>query len=560
MSVSRETINAPSPGDLSTGGTLPHQRAPLAWGLVGYGLAAVACGLIFRQTLVQLPGVWNVDPNYSHGFLVPIAFVLFAARQWKLHGPPVSGSATAADVVAGTIRIAAGLSVHLVGFLFDVMFFDVVGLVLVLGGVTVLIAGKRRYRHYAFPLWFLVFMAPLPGTWYQTLAIAMQQVASAVSAFIFSVFDVPAYREGCTITVPGYRMEVGAACSGLRQLAAIVALSLAVGHLSRRTAAFKWALGLLSIPIAIAANCIRVTLTGFILMSFGREWAEGVYHTLEGLAIVAVAAVLILLTAWWLSRFSFSKVRQKEADSGQRTAERPLTAHHSFRVVLIGVLLGAGVVAQLMLGRHLAAVENIPATPLQKPLSDFPRQLGGWSGRDVPIDEQAAEVGDERLQRDYPLQESDRMARLWMVYSTVGADRSHHPEVCMAVAGQPEDRSARRAFRVGGEGEEPIMQYRFGRTGRQQWVFYWYYTLPAEKPEQLAGLQKLYRQTHFRPSSVTVEVFVPSRSPDDDREPREFVRMVDRTIRRHLGPGAVRESRRIPVTVIHEARPPHLPE
>src|SRR5690606_19449647 len=99
----------------------------------------------------------------------------------------------------------------------------------------------------------------------------------------------------CFIHLPGYDMEVGAACSGLRQLAAIIALSLAVGQMSGRSRTYKWILGLLSVPIAVVASIIRVTLTGFILLWFGRKWAEGVYHTLEGLAIVGVAAALILL-------------------------------------------------------------------------------------------------------------------------------------------------------------------------------------------------------------------------------------------------------------------------
>lgn len=286
----------------------PVDRATLLRGLIGYAVAAAACGWIFWPSLSQLPHIWDVDPNYSHGFVVPLAFLLFVLRQWKRVGLPVAADVSVADLTAGMIRIVAGLAVHFVCFLWNILFFDVFGMILLLTGVTIVLAGKQRYRAYAFPLWFLIFMAPLPMVWYQKLAIGMQQIASAVSTAIFTVCGIPAYREGCYVSVPGYQMEVGAACSGLRQLAAIVALSLAVGHLSNRTAYFKWALGLLAIPIAIAANCIRVTLTGFILMGFGRKWAEGVYHTLEGLAIVGVAALLILLTAWWLSRFSLCRL------------------------------------------------------------------------------------------------------------------------------------------------------------------------------------------------------------------------------------------------------------
>jgi exosortase len=536
-------------------------RATLLRGLAGYGIAAAACGWVFRASLSQLPHVWDVDPNYSHGYIVPLAFLMFVLRQWKRVGPPVSAAVSAGDLTAGMIRIIAGLAIHFACHLLNILFFDVVGMIVLLTGVTIILAGKERYRAYAFPLWFLVFMAPLPMAWYQKLAIGMQQIASAVSTGIFTLCGIPAYREGCYVSVPGYQMEVGAACSGLRQLAAIVALSLAVGHLSNRTAVFKWALGLLAVPIAIAANCIRVTLSGFILMGFGREWAEGVYHTLEGLAIVGVAAVLILLTAWWLSRYAICRQCGRRKAEGGRRNERdhsPLTTHHSpLHLLLMSLVLAAAVCAQFLLDRHLDAVVSQPSRPLKKPLAAFPRAIGPWQAQDMPIDEREAAVGDEALKRVYVDKSRRQRLTLWMVYSTVGADRSHHPEVCMAVAGQPEDRSARRSFAVPGHAE-PIQQYRFGRTGRLMRVFYWYYTLPTGESDPLDGLQRRYRATHFRPSSVTLEVFAPENGCDEAAA-REFVTQVDAAIQAHVGKGAIRESRRIPVTVINEARPPQIP-
>jgi exosortase len=146
-------------------------------------------------------------------------------------------------------------------------------------------------------------MAPIPTAWYEPLAIRMQQITSATSALLLEVCQVPVFREGYFIHLPGYDMEVGAACSGLRQLAAMFALGLCIGHVAGRGRGYTVALGLLSLPIAVAANCFRVVLTGFILMWFGREAADGVFHELEGLAVVGVAAAMMLATAWLLSKF-----------------------------------------------------------------------------------------------------------------------------------------------------------------------------------------------------------------------------------------------------------------
>lgn len=260
-----------------------------------------ACVAIYWPTFAALPAVWDTDPNYSHGYVIPFASLWFAWLAWRKHGVPVAGRIDWSDAPAGVIRMLIGFAIH-AGCLFaELPIADVFSLVLVLTGALGVLGGRPAQKAYGFSVFFLIFMAPLPLPIYNWMAINLQELASAAGAFLLQAGGVPVFRQGCHIEIPGYSMEVGAACSGLRQLTAIVALSLATGHLSGRRKAYKWLLGLSSIPIAIGANCIRVTLTGYIMLWFGREWAEDMYHTLEGLAMVGVAAVLLLMTAAFLA-------------------------------------------------------------------------------------------------------------------------------------------------------------------------------------------------------------------------------------------------------------------
>ncbi|MEX0700585.1 MAG: exosortase/archaeosortase family protein [Planctomycetales bacterium] len=299
LTLPAESANAVDRDDSAAAAAVPRAGglrpvlAPLA--VVG------ACVAIYWPTLAALPAVWELDPNYSHGYAIPFASLLFAWRAWRRHGLPVAARVDWSDAPAGVVRMLLGFAVH-AGCLFaELPFFDVLSLVLVLTGALGVLGGRAAQRAYGFPVFFLIFMAPLPLPIYNWLALNLQEFASAAGAFLLQAGGVPVFREGCHIQIPGYAMEVGAACSGLRQLTAIVALSLATGHLSGRRWAYKWALGLSSIPIAVAANCIRVTLTGYIMLWFGRKWAEDMYHTLEGLAMVGVAAVLLLMTAGFLA-------------------------------------------------------------------------------------------------------------------------------------------------------------------------------------------------------------------------------------------------------------------
>lgn len=273
----------------------PGARA-LVFGL--FGVVAV----IYGPLVPELIQVWDTDPNYSHGFVVPLVSLAFAWMAWKEVGAPLRQTVDNRVVIAGLCEITFGLLLHVGVWFARNLFLDVLSLICVLRGMLLVVGGRDINRVYGFSVLFLIFMAPLPIPWYQPFVIRMQQLVSNISTAILDVCGVPVFREGYLIHLPGYTMEVAEACSGLRQLVAILALGVAIGHLSGRGRRFRWILGLSSIPIAIITNCIRVVLSGVILMFFGRQWAEGVFHTIEGLVIVAFSAGLLVAVAWGLTR------------------------------------------------------------------------------------------------------------------------------------------------------------------------------------------------------------------------------------------------------------------
>ena len=205
-------------------------------------------------------------------------------------------------MISGALLIGFGLVVHVCMWFMKNLFLDVLSLIIVLRGMVVMWGGMEAARIFNFSILFLIFMAPLPIPWYQPVAIFMQQLVSHVSTATLKLCGMPAYQEGYYIYLPGYTMAVAEACSGLRQLFAILALGVVVGHLSGRGPRFRWIVGLAAIPIAVLANCFRVVCSGFILMAFGPKWAEGFFHVVEGLVIIAISAGLLIALAWGLAR------------------------------------------------------------------------------------------------------------------------------------------------------------------------------------------------------------------------------------------------------------------
>ncbi len=272
---------------------------------VSAALLVLSLGLIaalFWDSARNLVAVWSVDPNYSHGFFVPLLSLWFAWRAWRRFGTPVRRDVTSRETVAGLAEVILGMLLHAFAWFYGILLIDVLALICVLRGVLLAVGGSKANRAYGFAALFLVFMSPLPMRWYQPIAVAMQQIVSAISAEMLDLFGTTVFREGNVLHLTNYSMEVGEACSGLRQLTAMLALAVAMGHLSGRGSAFRWTLGLLALPVAVAANSLRVVLTGFIAQLFGAKWAEGVYHTLEGMAVILLAAAILVAVAALLAR------------------------------------------------------------------------------------------------------------------------------------------------------------------------------------------------------------------------------------------------------------------
>ncbi len=177
---------------------------------------------------------------------------------------------------------------------------DVVALVAILRGALLVLGGKSAVRAYGFACLFLIFMAPLPVAWYQPLAIRMQHLAVVISVATLGALGVPVFADGYVIRLPGHSLELVEACSGLRQLTAFLALAMAVGHLSGRAWWFNAVLAALSGVVALAANCLRVVVTVLVLLWAGPRWAEGTFHTLEGLVVVGLGLLMLVAVAWGL--------------------------------------------------------------------------------------------------------------------------------------------------------------------------------------------------------------------------------------------------------------------
>lgn len=251
-------------------------------------ITAVLLIAAYGPLLAGLARQWAVDPDMSHGFLVlPVVAYLVWRRRGELAAvkpePNWWGLAIAAwgavQMLLGTL--AAQVFVARTAFLASL-----IGAVLFLGGA-------RALRALAFPLLLLLFLFPIPASIYARVTLPLQIFASATAETALNSIGIPVLRDGNILELPHQRLSVVEACSGIRSLLSLSFLSLIYAYFFDRRVGMRWVLLAATIPIAIAANAARVTLTG-LLSEYRSDLAHGAFHLFEGWVLFVVALGLLI--------------------------------------------------------------------------------------------------------------------------------------------------------------------------------------------------------------------------------------------------------------------------
>ena len=146
---------------------------------------------------------------------------------------------------------------------------------------VLLLHGKELWKLVRFPVYFLFFAVPLPGILLARISVWIQGVSATGSAVTMRALGYTILQTGNILDIPGMRLGVEEACSGFKKLVALIAFSLLYGYLNRLSLGKRVLLVLLAVPIAVAANILRIALLiavssagGMTAFHFMHDWAE----------------------------------------------------------------------------------------------------------------------------------------------------------------------------------------------------------------------------------------------------------------------------------------------
>jgi exosortase len=273
---------------------LPASWKSRSW-VVWFTILLSLLVLLYASVLKLLVAQWWTDPNYGHGFFVPLfsGYILWHQRErWTKSEIEPSNF--------GLLVMLGAVALLFIGSLGAELFTSRFSLLVLIAGIILFLAGWKMLRAVVFPLAFLIFMIPIPVIIYNQITFPLQLIASRLATVWLEVVGVPVLRDGNVLVLSNLSLEVAEACSGIRSLMSLIALAVAYGHLAEPRRWVRYALVVLMVPSAIVTNAMRIMGAGVLAHKFGPQAAEGFLHQFSGWVVFLATLVLIFLCHWIL--------------------------------------------------------------------------------------------------------------------------------------------------------------------------------------------------------------------------------------------------------------------
>ena len=283
-------------------------------------LLLIAAGILFLYYPLAgyLVEKWESLPEFSHGYLIPVISIYLVWRRKELiEAAPKSPSATGIWIAGGSLLL---LLLANLGAVKTVACYSLITLI---AGVVLALYGAQVLRLVLFPIIFLAFMIPIFTFILTPITFGMKVIAARAATWVVASLGVSIYRDGALIYLPNGALEVADACSGIRSLFALLALGAVYAYLYHGKTWERVTLFLAGIPIAIAANIVRVTFLTLMSYKFGVDatlpgdsWFEEggldtstIIHDMSGFSVFVVAFMLL----FGLGRFLEWRKHEKTA-------------------------------------------------------------------------------------------------------------------------------------------------------------------------------------------------------------------------------------------------------
>ncbi len=375
---------------------------------------------------------WTQDAH-AHGPMI-LAMSLYLA--WQRRDIFASGQ-SAQPHMAGWFLVALGLLMFALGRAHEVIILAIAAQIPVLTGLLLITRGVTALRALWFPLLFLVFMIPLPGFIVDGATGPLKLYVSEVAEQVLYLLQYPVARTGVTITIGNYQLLVADACSGLHSMFSLSAVGLLYVHLMKHRSWTRNGILIASIlPIAFAANCVRVVVLALITYHHGEAAGQGLAHDLASPTLFTLAVLFMAGLDGLLGLLFPSAPVPAARKAGAARPGLPAAEASKLRYFALSLVLLSGIGLSYAMTPTQKMSEIGPKIDLETML---PKQFGEWTTDETvaPLrtDPETAQMLDRLYNQILSRTYVDRQGRRVMLLIAYGGDQSesmqvHKPEVC----------------------------------------------------------------------------------------------------------------------------------
>jgi exosortase B len=257
------------------------------WWLILFGFLA----LYIPTYYALLTGLWRTE-DQAHG---PVVLIVVLYLVWKNRDKLRSNLTTHSSTVLGSLAFGFGLLCYTLGRSQDILLLDIGSQIPLFAGVLLLTRGMPALKAMWFPLFFVIFMIPLPGFFLDTVTMPMKIAVSYMAENVLFWFGYPIARTGVVLQIGQYQLLVADACSGIHTLISLEALGLLYLNVVKHYSLFRNViLAVFIVPISFVANVIRVMLLTLVIYYYGDAAGQGFVHSFSSIVLFVVALSLIM--------------------------------------------------------------------------------------------------------------------------------------------------------------------------------------------------------------------------------------------------------------------------
>jgi len=342
--------------------------------------------------------------------------------------------------------------------------------------ITLFCYGKNVFKILFVPLIILGFVIPLPQHIYAPLTMTLKLTSSKLAFFIIDLAGIPVHVEGNIIDLGNTQLHVIDACSGLRYVLPLLAVAIIYVHYSQKHWLKKIILILLTLPIAILMNGVRIGITAILYEWVSPKVVKGFYHEFSGWFIFILSFGLLIGFNFILNllppKYKNSKVSKNEKVKDIEIKHKSNLCSFSVTLVLLSVLLVSSF-----------CTASLPRMKLTHGIAAFPLRFKDWNGIPKPVDPEIVKRSgaEESFQAIY-INSKNEVVSLYIGYRSTpfmeAEEFFHSPTVCLPSSGwKILEKSSHRIINASPKYKDFVVtKLLVSKMGQKQLLYFWFQT------------------------------------------------------------------------------------